>query len=160
MNYRFALWIAFTCVFVKINLSAQNNSNASGGNATGSGGAVSYSIGETVYTSNSSSVGVVEQGVQHAYEFLTVGTSTNELDVKMSVFPNPANDIISLSITDFKNQTFSFQLMDALGQIILSKNITENVTSIDASALPTASYLLNIVDSNNTIIRSIKIIKS
>ena len=53
---------------------AQESVNSTGGNATGSGGTVAYSVGQVVYTANTGSSGNVEQGVQHAYEILVVGT--------------------------------------------------------------------------------------
>jgi hypothetical protein len=40
-----------------------------GGEATGSGGSVSYSVGQVVYTTNTGINGSVAQGVQQPYEF-------------------------------------------------------------------------------------------
>ncbi len=48
-------------------LHAQEATLASGGNATGSGGSVSYSVGQVVYTTNIGTTGSVAQGVQQAY---------------------------------------------------------------------------------------------
>ena len=57
---------------------AQESVNSTGGNATGSGGTVSYTIGQVGYTTNTGSNGSVAQGVQQAYEILTVGINENE----------------------------------------------------------------------------------
>lgn len=49
-------------------VQAQVNMTASGGNATGSLGTVSYSVGQVVYTTNIGAPGSVTQGVQQPYE--------------------------------------------------------------------------------------------
>ena len=57
------LWAGFA--------QAQESANSSGGDATGSGGTIAYSIGQVVYTTNTGSNGSVAKGVQHAYEIFT-----------------------------------------------------------------------------------------
>jgi len=59
------LWTGFA--------QAQESTNASGGDAIGSGGSVGYSIGQLLYTTSTGSNGRVAQGVQHAYEIFTIG---------------------------------------------------------------------------------------
>ena len=49
-------------------LHAQENTTAAGGEATGSGGTASYSVGQVVYTTVTGTNGSVAQGVQHPYE--------------------------------------------------------------------------------------------
>ncbi|NIJ54587.1 T9SS type A sorting domain-containing protein [Dyadobacter arcticus] len=46
---------------------AQQGSVSSGGNATGSGGSVSYSVGQVFYISNTAAGGTVSAGVQQAF---------------------------------------------------------------------------------------------
>jgi hypothetical protein len=46
---------------------AQESVNACGGDATGSGGSVAFSVSQTVYTTSVDNGGSVAQGVQHAY---------------------------------------------------------------------------------------------
>ena len=53
-------------------LQAQTSVNATGTNASGSGGTVSYSVGQVVYTNNTGTNGSVAQGVQQAFEILVV----------------------------------------------------------------------------------------
>lgn len=49
-------------------VQAQENTTASGGNATGIGGAIDYSVGQVVYTTQTGAPGSVTQGVQQPYE--------------------------------------------------------------------------------------------
>ena len=65
---------------------AQESANASGGNATGSGGTLAYSIGQIVFTTNTGSTGSVAQGVQHGYEIYLVGIKETTLNISLNVF--------------------------------------------------------------------------
>jgi len=65
--------IAF-CLFRSVTaILAQTAIPAAGGNATGSGGTVSYSVGQLTYNTYQGSVGTVSEGVQQPYEILTIG---------------------------------------------------------------------------------------
>ena len=68
------LLIAFTffSLLATLELSAQENTVASGGKATGSGGTVSYSVGQVVYTTNAGTNGSLSQGVQQPYVVSTL----------------------------------------------------------------------------------------
>ena len=77
-------------------LHAQESPTASGGDATGSGGTVDYSVGQVAYITNVNASGTVSQGVQQAYEIFTVGIQEAELNISLSVFPNPTADNLTL----------------------------------------------------------------
>ena len=80
---------------------AQESANASGGDATGSGGTIAYSIGQVVYTTYTGSSGSVAQGVQHAYEIFTVDIEETTLSISLIAFPNPTAD----NLTFIKQRT-------------------------------------------------------
>ena len=54
---------------------AQQTTDCAGGNASGIGGSVSYSIGQIFYQYDSDNAGNISQGVQHAYEVYSLGIS-------------------------------------------------------------------------------------
>ena len=60
--------IILLIILSSFRIMAQQAINASGANATGSGGSVSYSVGQVLYTTNSGSNGSSAQGVQQPYE--------------------------------------------------------------------------------------------
>ena len=73
MRYRkLKLSAALLLGFGLTGLQAQTSVNAIGGDATGSGGSVSYSVGQVVYTTNKGTNGSVVEGVQQPYEILVV----------------------------------------------------------------------------------------
>lgn len=141
-------------------IHAQKNTVAAGGSATGSGGTITYSIGQIDYENVSGSNGNVSQGLQQAYEIYSV--SVNELapvfDVQL--FPNPSNDYINLSIGAFElHKKWNYTLTDAQGKIIYRENISESIVQINMLPLAPAAYFLNI-NTGNSLIQTFKIIRN
>ncbi|MDD3480409.1 MAG: T9SS type A sorting domain-containing protein [Paludibacteraceae bacterium] len=141
-------------------LQAQTSVNATGGNASGSGGSASYSVGQVVYTSNTGSSGTVDQGVQHAYEIFTVGIKETALNISLTAFPNPTADHLTLQIRDYNNEKLSYQLFDMQGKQVSNGQIVAQQTQINMNSLPTATYFINVVNQENKKVQSFKIIKT
>lgn len=137
---------------------AQESVNATGNDISGSGGTVAYSIGQVVYTMNSSTSGTVSQGVQHAYEIFTVGFPSIESNILFSVFPNPTAENLILHIGDFKSEELTYQLLDMQGKTINSGIITSNQTEVEMIDLPSSTYFIKVVQDNKQV-QTFKIIK-
>ena len=133
---------------------------ASGGNASGLGGTLSFTVGQLVYTSNSGSNGSVAEGVQQPYEiYTTVGIEITNISLDFIAYPNPTSGNIVLSIRDFNNEKLNYQLYDMSGKLLKSNKVNAINTTIDMSELPVSNYVLNI-NNDSSIIKSFKIIKS
>jgi len=139
---------------------AQESANSSGGNATGSGGTVDYSIGQLVYSTNTGSTGSIVQGVQHAYEIFTVGIKENALNISLTAFPNPTADNLILQIGDYMNDKLLYQIFDMQGKLLIDGKIVAKQTQIDMNSFPTAIYFINVVNQENINVQSFKIIKN
>lgn len=133
--------------------------SASGGDASGTGGYVAYSVGQIVYTTNTGTSGSNAQGIEQAYEIYSVGINDSKLTISLSFFPNPTSDFLTLKIQDYLNENLRFQLVDENGKLISNDQITALETQIEMRALARASYFLNIL-KNNEIMQSFKIIKN
>lgn len=135
--------------------------NASGNNAVGSGGSLSYSIGQVFYTTNTGDSGSEAQGVQQLY-IISITTSTTEAKgMNLSVFPNPINDYLILEVnasTMLSSQSMSFQLVDINGKILQNGKITNYKTSFNMSNFVPATYFLKVTHDSNEI-KAFKIIK-
>ena len=142
-----------------VGLHAQETVPATGGDASGSGGSVAYSIGQVVYTTNTGISGTVSQGVQQPYEIITVGIKETELNISLLIFPNPTADNLTLEIKDYNNEKLSFQLLDIQGKLLASEVITTSKTQINLSDLSTGTYLINLIQENRNA-QSFIIIKS
>jgi hypothetical protein len=140
-------------------IQAQESANASGGDATGSGGTVAYSVGQIVYTTNFVTTGSVAQGVQHSFEIFTVGIKETELNISLTAFPNPTTENLTLQISDYKNEKLSYQLFDMQGKQLSNGQVTAQQTKINMNGLPSATYFINVVNQENKKFQSFKIIK-
>ena len=143
-------------------LQAQTAVPATGGNASGSGGTVNYSVGQVVYTTNTGgSNGTVAQGVQQPFE-ISVVTGLDEakgINLAVSAYPNPTTDFLNLKVENYNNTNLSYQLFDISGKLLEIKKITGNETSIVMSNLVLATYFVKVTEENKEII-TFKIIKN
>ena len=88
----FVLWLALIT-----GLNAQETIPASGGEASGSGGSVSYTIGQLVYsTITGTNDNSIAQGVQQPYEISIVSgiAEADEINLKILAYPNPVTDFL------------------------------------------------------------------
>lgn len=151
--------LLFLLMFPIIGLS-QEAIPASGGDASGSGGTLSFTVGQLVYSSNSGSNGFVAEGVQQPYEIsTTVGIELSTISLDFIAYPNPTINNIVISIKDFNNEKLNYQLYDMSGKLLKSNKVNAINTTIDMSELPVSNYVLNI-NNDSSIIKSFKIIKS
>ena len=154
--------IVFLAFLLSFSVNAQTSHqvlSASGGDATGSGGSVAYSVGQIVYTTHTGTTGSVAQGVEQAYEIYSVGIKETALNISLSVFPNPTSDFLTLKVQDYNNEALSYNLLDEQGKLVLNEQITTQDTQIAMSTLARGSYFINIVQANKKI-QTFKIIKN
>ena len=67
---KIVLLIIFILVFVTV--KAQETIPVSGGQATGFGGTISYTVGQLLYTNTSTSAGSLNQGIQKSIELMLI----------------------------------------------------------------------------------------
>lgn len=148
---------ACTLVFLSPCL-AQSNTVSAGGEATGSSGSISYSIGQVNYINVSSGSGKISEGVQQPIEILTINIEELPKTFSASIFPNPASDQLIIQINSEKNQALHSMLYDVHGNLLLSDVIQGNQHSISLSGLSPGIYILKIRNEKESI--TSKIIKS
>jgi hypothetical protein len=147
-------WIALLLLsFAIIGLQAQKAIPVSGGKASGSGGFISYTVGQVCYTTNSGSNGYVSQGVQQPYEIsvLTGIEKSEGIKLEYSVFPNPSTDFLILKITNFKANNFNYQLWDTNGKLLETKRIESEETQITLQNYVRATYFLKITNNSKEV---------
>jgi hypothetical protein len=141
-------------------LYAQQTPIVSGGEATGSGGSFSYSIGQIVYTTNTGTGGSVTQGVQQPFEIsVATGIETNTINLDLSVHPNPTSSYLKLKIENLELENVSYQLHDMQGRVIESGIVSNNVTNINLEEQPKATYFLKVTENNQNV-KTFKVIKN
>lgn len=137
----------------------QSDFVGSGGNATGAGGTVSYSIGQMAYEFASGSNGNVSQGVQQAFEVFLSVPDVNP-SIIASLYPNPASSTVTLAmdISQIDPKT-TYEITDVNGRILREGKVSNNETNIEVGTLPEAIYFFNVISSQNRI-KSFKLLKN
>jgi len=141
-------------------LLAQESVNATGGNASGSGGSVSYSVGQVAHQTHAGTNGSVAEGVQQPYEISVVSAIKEAIGINLSVtaYPNPTTDHLTLSVDEFELSDLAFHLYDINGRVLQNGKITSDRTSIAMGNLAPATYYIKVVQDNKEI-KTFKIIK-
>jgi hypothetical protein len=141
-------------------LQAQEIQPATGGNATGSGGSISYTVGQAVYHTHTGTNGSVAEGVQQPYEIsvITGLEETKDINLTVLAYPNPTEDYLTLTIENFESSDLIFQLYSLQGKLLKTGKIESSQTSIAMSNLVPSTYYVKITQ-NNTEIKSFKVIK-
>ena len=146
------LWVGST--------QAQESANTSGGEATGTGGTVAYSLGQALYSTHGVSGGSIAEGVQHAYEIYTVSLNEMNNNTSLSVYPIPTAEYLVLEIGDIKHEKLFYELYDLQGKLAISGKIMTRQTEINIANLSSGAYFIDVVTTEHKKIQSFKIIKN
>ncbi len=138
---------------------AQQNTVASGGDYNGSNGTVSFSIGQIDYLNITNANGNVNQGVQQPYQILDNSVNQSDLNVNITIGPNPSSNELTV-VADFTNmKDVSGYITEQNGKILKKKQILNINPSFDLKDLSSGTYFL-IIEQNDQILKSFKIIKN
>jgi hypothetical protein len=141
-------------------LHAQEAIPVTGGNTSGSGGSVSYSVGQVADNTNIGITGSEAQGVQQPYEISVVTglDEVKEISLTFSAYPNPSSDYIILKAENCKSENLTYQLLDLSGKALESKKLDRSETIIGMNNFVSATYLLKIIHGNKEV-KTFKIVK-
>lgn len=150
-----------TLLFVILRVTgvqAQESIHTSGGNVSGSGGSVSYTIGQLVYSTHGTENASLTEGVQQPYE-VTVLTAIDEAEeITLTAFPNPSTDFLQIKVEGENFTDLNYMLFDMQGKLLQSGEITDNQARIAMYDLLATIYFVKILRNNNEI-KTFKIIK-
>jgi hypothetical protein len=81
------------------------------------------------------------------------GVGVNEVNKTISIFPNPAvNEIVLEGVSNSR-----VQIINQLGEVVLSKNVYTEKESIDCSQFVSGTYFIQVIQ-NNQLVKSKKIV--
>ena len=142
-------------------LYAQEAVPATGGEASGTGGTFSYTVGQVLYNTNSGTSNSEAQGVQQPYEIsIVVGIEAQQgIRLSCQVYPNPSTNYLVLEVENYDLKDLHYQLLDVSGKLLKSKRIESTTSTISMKGYVPSVYLLQVI-SESTIIQTFKIIKN
>ncbi len=141
--------LLFIFSVVGFQLMAQSSTVCSGGEGSGPGGSVSFSIGQLVVESTIDSEGSISPGVQQTYESASVYVNESLFDNTLVLYPNPTTQFIQM---DF-GKIFNGQVMvfDAAGNVILNQNVNTMECRIAAAGWSSGLYMVHVVKDNESV---------
>ncbi len=141
-------------------LFAQQDAVSSGGTASGTGGSVTYTVGEANYINTTSANGTITQGVQQPWEiFLLTGINEKNIAADITLFPNPTLNYIILSVTNGNTEDLLYQLFDMNGKKLEEKRLDGTQTNINMADYANAAYFIKVTNSKNES-KEFKVIKN
>ena len=153
------LSVAVVFIFSTL-LYAQEVVTTTGGNGSGSGGSVSYTVGQVVNNIYRTGSGSVTEGIQQPYE-ISVETDVENTDINLliTVFPNPTSDYLTIQVHDSGREELNYKLYRIDGKLITKGKINGKETKLKTEDLTAAVYLLRI-SNNKKEVKVFKIIKN
>lgn len=125
---------------------AQQSLNAAGGNASGSGGTVSYSIGQIDYAFKGNTTFTLAEGVQQPYEISVTALDEAGTEQLPAVYPNPVENRLFITCPENSGMT-GYSLQDATGRTLHTKTGCGNFFDVDMQHYPSGNYFISIATS-------------
>ena len=95
---------------------------------------------------------------KYPYNFkINVPLTSPTVDVeslKISVYPNPASEIVNVKLSDAAPSVSTLILTDLLGKTVFKQAITSIETELDISAIPLGIYFVSIYRENEVVAKS------
>ena len=146
-------------LIVSFTVQSQDAVAISGGEAIGSGGTSSYTLGQVFYTVTTANYGSISQGVQQSFELFTLSNpQLMTVNLEALVYPNPSSDHVKLNITDNALTDLSYVLLNIQGKVVSSAKLSSLDTPISLHGLSVGTYVLKVSQKNNEL-KTFKIIK-
>ena len=123
---------------------------------TSAGGSISWTLGEIMGETYTSTNNMLTQGFQQPQDQAT-GIQELKGDIAVSVFPNPFSSALTISSEAGKGQ---LRLYDMLGKQLDSWVVTQGNTEIFLGDLPNGMYIAVFTNTETLAVRSFKITKS
>lgn len=142
-------------------LYAQRGNVAAGGESNGSGGKISYSIGQVDYISSSGTGGSSNQGLQQPFTITEeTGIDVTSITLNFAVYPVPTMDNVSLNVTGNEFGRLRFTLIGLDGKLLKDEEVFSDITLIQLREYAQGLYKLNVYNSDNKLIKSFNVIKN
>lgn len=139
--------------------AAQQGTTAAGGEATGTTGTVSFSIGQVDYVTINSSSATLSQGVQQAYEiFAVTSITTPSPTFNLLLYPNPTVNSITLGVDVAHIKNLSYKVYDIKGKEVTTQKISSATTNITMKNLSAATYFVSVFSANK-LVKTFRVVK-
>lgn len=141
---------------VTMPISAQEVVATQGDSYSNATTTIDFTIGETVINTGTNGTTDLTQGF-HQTNWKFSGLEDAKPDWVVSVFPNPASDVLTIQTTDFKD--IDYTLYDETGRIVMQNQLLIESTTIQVNQLATGAYSL-VLSNGVQHLKTFKLIKT
>lgn len=122
---------------------------------------LSWTLGEVMIDTYSSSGNIITQGFHQTDLTVTSVEQTNAVSLDVNVFPNPTAQDLNVDVRG-DHVPLAITLYDLNGKLIMQENLTanQNSLSMNVSYLAMANYLLTITDERGSYSATYRVVKS
>lgn len=131
------------CILVSLSFISRGQQGivSAGGDASGSGGSISYSVGQVVYSNND----FVNEGLQQPFEIFIISVDDSFLAVQLNLYPNPTSQELFIEMNNF-SEGITANVYDADGSLIDTIRLRSAKTSIPVRDWAAATYFVRLTD--------------
>lgn len=137
-------------------IQAQQGTITTGGEASGSDGYASFSVGLIDYFIASGSDLMTTEGIQQPYE---LAVAQEEIERDITLFKNITSDFVILNIQNYSIENMHYELYDLHGKLIVKQKIIGGKTHISLNEFSNAIYFVTVYNKNKQKVKTFKIIK-
>jgi hypothetical protein len=141
-------------------LKAQEVISASGAQASGTGVALSWTIGEPVIETATSGSYMLTQGFHQSRLSATAVDDILTPGLSLAVYPNPFSYVLHVKVDDGDFSQLQYSLFSIDGKILLNNKLTGNLTQIELQTFASGNYLLQINRKSGERVKTFKVIKN
>ncbi len=157
---RLAIFVTF--LLSAAGLTSQSLSQSvvasSGGNGTGEGISIQWTIGETFTETLQGDALILTQGFHQTDLIVTSIDEISGVEVEILAFPNPATEHVTIGVHDDSYTGMTYRLADFLGNILAVGALDGFETQVSFSKLQSGVYFL-VVSSSEQHLKTFRIVK-
>jgi len=120
---------------------------------------LSWTLGESVIETYSSTNNILTQGFQQSsYTITSVGENMNSVS-SVFVYPNPASNFINICTESTEMKIMKVDLLTIAGKSVHSETF-QNKLQLDLSGYSNGLYFIRVFDDNNNSVKTFKLLKT
>ncbi|MGZ4034859.1 MAG: T9SS type A sorting domain-containing protein [Bacteroidia bacterium] len=106
-------------------------------------------------TPTRASINTTRSNIKHSASIVPMGIAQNVLNQAVSVYPNPANDQVTIEISDSKLKNSYVRFYNMMGQVIYQTEIITSNSVINVSSFAKGIYTVGIENNGNKVFKKL-----
>jgi len=127
----------------------------------GPNGSLSWTMGESVIETYTSTNGILTQGFQQPFTTVSGIKELKYSNIGIIVYPNPVSDFLNVRFIATEKIDLIIELIDLNGKVLLNEKVVTDqfITQINFKYVKPGSYFLRLRKTTGELIESYKILK-